>query len=274
MSFSSNSLAGNWPVVSWFKTLPLYTAVDIGSNSSSAVKAILVSTVSVDFYCPACKKESTFQGILSPDTQNSVASEMMAIKSFGIASGFWSQTIFSKQLACARAGHKATFYFQIEGGKLLKVGQYPSIADIHYGEMLDYSGALGEQRVREMNNAIELAAEGKGLAAIGYLKRIVDALLDDIRQRCSVDEAAYQLASYPARLKLLAQHADHAIPEFLLAHPEFYEVLDSDPAGLSEEQCMARFEELKFTAFFLMDQQLAADRMQKRIEQASAGQEA
>ena len=160
MSLSSNFLAANWPVADWFVKLPLYSPVDIGSNSSSAVKAILTSTLSVDFYCPSCKKDSTFQGILSADTQNSVASEMMAIKSFGIASGFWSQTIFSKQLACPRAGHKATFYFQVEDGKLVKVGQYPSIADIHYGERLDFSVALGETRTREIDKAVELAAQG------------------------------------------------------------------------------------------------------------------
>lgn len=272
MSPSSSSLAGNWPVASWFKTLPLYTAVDIGSNSSSAVKAILIATVSVDFYCPACKKESTFQGILSPDTQNSVASEMMAIKSFGIASGFWKQTIFSKQLACARAGHKATFYFQVEEGKLLKVGQYPSIADIHYGEMLDYASALGQLRVREMNNAIELAAEGKGLAAIGYLKRIIDSLLDDICQHSpQLDKNLYDEAAYPQKLSLINSHAAGVIPEFLLKNPEFYAVLDTDPATLSEEQCMQQFEQLKLTAFFLMDQNVAVARMQKLIEEANAG---
>ena len=115
-------------------------------------------------------------------------------------------------------------------------------------------------------------AEGKGLAAIGYLKRIIDSLLDDIRQRSpQLDTNAYAEAVYPQKLRLMNSHAAGVIPEFLLENPEFYAVLDTDPASLSEEQCMQRFEQLKLTAFFLMDQNVAAARMQKLIEEANAG---
>jgi len=266
MSLSSNFLAANWPVADWFVKLPLYSPVDIGSNSSSAVKAILTSTLSVDFYCPCCKKESTFQGILSPDTQNSVASEMMAIKSFGIASGFWSQTIFSKQLACPRAGHKATFYFQVEEGKLVKVGQYPSIADIHYGERLEFSAALGEARTREIDKAMELAAQGKGMGALVYLKKLVDSLTQDANTGDAVLWA--QDDSYHQRFAKLSAQAKSAIPEFLLQHPELYAVLDSDLQALSEEECLKEVEGLKTTVFFLADQKVAQVRLAKRLEEA------
>ena len=268
MSLSYNFLAANWPVADWFVKLPLYSPVDIGSNSSSAVKAILTSTLSVDFYCPSCKKDSTFQGILSADTQNSVASEMMAIKSFGIASGFWSQTIFSKQLACPRAGHKATFYFQVEDGKLVKVGQYPSIADIHYGERLDFSVALGETRTREIDKAVELAAQGKGLGALFYLKKLVDSLVQDIHAGQALTTAPGE--SYQHRFASLAAQQDVAIPQFLLQHPELYAVLDRDLQSLSEEECLQHVDGVKATVFFLADQKVAQARLAKRQVETQA----
>ena len=270
MSFSTNFLAANWPVADWFVKLPLYSPVDIGTNSSSAVKAILTSKINVDFYCPACKKESTFQGILSPDTQNSIASEMMAIKSFGIASGFWSQTIFSKQLECPRAGHKATFYFQVEEGKLVKVGQYPSIADIHYGERLAFSEALGEARTREIDKAVELASEGKGLGAITYLKKLIDSLLHDFDQDNGVSAILGASMDYQQKMAALSAQKVNSIPDFLVHHPEFYAVLNTDLQTLTEEECLTSFEGLKTVVFFLADQKVAQAKFAGRLQEAEA----
>jgi len=263
------STSTDFPVADWLLSLPLYTPVAIGSNASPTVRAILTYVAIVDFYCPACKKFTPFQGVLSLETQNSMASELMAAKSFGVAAGFWTQKKFSKELSCTRANHKTIFHFQIEDSHLLKVGQYPSIADINFGEVMAFAPALGELRTRELNKAIELAGNGAGLGAYIYLKKIFESLLEDAHQIAlsdkTWDEAGYLKANISDKVRILATH----LPSFTLEHPEHYAILDQDLDDLTDTACIEQFNALKTAVLVITDEQLAQHTRDLRISQAS-----
>ncbi|MGZ8251174.1 MAG: hypothetical protein ACXW1P_02415 [Methylophilaceae bacterium] len=263
------STSTDFPVTDWLLSLPLYTPVAIGSNASPTVRAILTYVAIVDFYCPACKKFTPFQGVLSLETQNSMASELMAAKSFGVAAGFWTQKKFSKELSCTRANHKTIFHFQIEDGHLLKVGQYPSIADINFGEVLEFASALGEQRTHELNKAIELAGNGAGLGAYIYLKKIFESLLEDAHQIAlsnkAWDEAGYLAANISNKVKILAPH----LPSFILEHPEHYAMLDHGLDELTDAICLEQFNALKTAVLVITDERLAQLTRDLRVSQAS-----
>ncbi len=260
-----------FPVVDWFKQLALYTPVDIGPSSPPAVKAILTFTGKLDFYCPNCAQEATFEGILSTETQNSISSEIMAIKGFGFASGFWTQHVFSKQLNCTRAAHSVSYYFQLQNGKLLKVGQFPAIADIHYGEVRHYLPILGEARSRDIQQAIALASSNQGIAAYSYIKKLFASLLDDAQQRAlsanhaQANHAQASYASYQQRVSALAAY----LPEFIVQHPEFYSLLDEPLESLSDSQCLAAFDALKTAVMFMVDHKMAQYQYQQRLQEAA-----
>jgi hypothetical protein len=258
-----------FPVIDWFKQLALYTPVDIGPSSPPAVKAILTFTGKLDFYCPDCAQEATFEGILSTETQNSISSEIMAIKGFGFASGFWTQHVFSKQLNCTRAGHSVSYYFQLQNGKLLKVGQFPAIADIHYGEVRHYLPILGEARSRDIQQAIALASSNLGIAAYSYIKKLFASLLGDAQQRALAANQApasdYASASYQQRVRALAAY----LPEFIVQHPEFYSLLDEPLESLNDSQCLAAFDALKTAVLFMVDHKMAQHQYQQRLQEAA-----
>jgi len=256
-------------VADWLLNLPLYSPVTIDSPTSPTVRAILTYVSIIDFYCPFCKKYTPFQGLLSTETQNSIVSERMAVKGFGVTAGFWQQKKFSKELACKRAEHKVTFHFQIEDGKLLKVGQYPSIAEINFGEALDFAEALGEQRARDLNKAIELAGLGAGLGAYIYLKKVFLSLLEDAHQKAKLkkssskhwDEACYSNAAISDKVKLLSLH----MPSIIVQHPEYYAILDRNLDQLSDQECLNRFNPLKTAVLVIADERLAAITRSRRL---------
>jgi len=260
-------------VADWLLNLPLYTPVVIDSPTSPTVRAILTYVSIIDFYCPFCKKYTPFQGLLSTETQNSIVSERMAVKGFGVTAGFWQQKKFSKELACKRAEHKVTFHFQIEDEKLLKVGQYPSIAEINFGEALEFAEALGEQRAKDLNKAIELAGLGAGLGAYIYLKKVFLSLLEDAHQKAKLkktsskhwDEVLYLTATLSDQVKLLSAE----VPSLLIQHPEYYAILDHKLDQLTDEECLNAFNALKTAVLLIADERLAAITRSRRLIELS-----
>jgi len=262
-------LSAEFLVADWLLNLPLYSPVTIDTPSTPTVRAILTYVSIIDFYCPFCKKYTPFQGLLSTETQNSIVSERMAVKGFGVTAGFWQQKKFSKELACKRAEHKVTFHFQIEDDRLLKVGQYPSIAEINFGEALEFAKALGEPRARDLNKAIELAGLGAGLGAYIYLKKVFISLLEDAHQKATHkksaskvwDEGHYLNASITEQLKLVSMH----MPAILLEHPEYYSILDKNLDQLTDEECLAGVSTLKTAVLLIADERLAAITRSRRL---------
>ncbi|MDE6340656.1 MAG: hypothetical protein K2K97_12890, partial [Muribaculaceae bacterium] len=58
-----------------------------------------------------------------------------------------------------------------------KVGQYPSVADFHIGQVRKYDKILTKDKMREFTKAIGLAANGVGIGSFVYLRRIFEHLV-------------------------------------------------------------------------------------------------
>lgn len=222
-------------VEDWLLKLAIHQPFEITSGAQSVVKSILTYAGTLDMYCPACAKMSTFKGDISTETENISQSEKFAANGFNVSSSFWLHTVFSKQLSCTRAGHAATFYFHIDDGKLFKVGQYPSLADITFGDFSEYLPILGEEKINEFNLAATLAANGAGLGALVYLKRVLNYLLDMTVQRAEVEQSKYQSVTIAAKVLLLADF----LPASFKQHADVFSVLDQDDARLTNEQSLS-----------------------------------
>ena len=61
----------------------------------------------------------------------------------------------------------------------MKIGQYPSVADIHIGQVKQYDKVLDKSILREFTKAIGLAANGVGIGSFVYLRRIFENLVYD-----------------------------------------------------------------------------------------------
>jgi hypothetical protein len=74
------------------------------------------------------------------------------------------------------------FDFLVQDRKLMKIGQYPSLADMALPKFQAYRKILGTNRAKELRLAIGLGAHGVGIGAFVYLRRIFEAVLEKHRR--------------------------------------------------------------------------------------------
>lgn len=180
-----------------------------------------------------------------------------------------SQRRFSKQLFCTRAGHLIEYHFACEDGHLIKVGQYPSTADIEKGDTDRYEAVLGREKLKELNRAIGLASHGVGIGAHVYLRRIFEGLVEDAHRVAQLtpegwDEPKYQQGRMSERIKMLKGF----LPEFLSENPQLYAILSQGIHELTEQECLANFEALKLCIEVILDEKLRQREQEQRVDAA------
>lgn len=181
----------------------------------------------------------------------------------------WKLPVFSKTIVCTRAQHFVYFHFISENNTIIKIGQYPSLADLAIGNTKRYKEVLGVERLKELNKAIGLAAHGVGIGSYVYLRRIFESLIEEARQQAkndvSWDEENYQKKRMKEKIPLL----ENFLPQFILDHPELYGILSLGIHELTEEQCLANFEALKQAILVIADERLHNIERKKRYSEAS-----
>ena len=86
-------------------------------------------------------------------------------------------------LKCKRYNNLFHFFIHLEKDEtgntisIAKVGQYPSIADLHIKQIHRYDKVLNKDKMKELTKAIGLAANGIGIGSFVYLRRIFEHLV-------------------------------------------------------------------------------------------------
>lgn len=258
-----------------FLKTPLYE--EVGGKREELVKLVLTFNGTLDTYCPGCKQIATFRGLVSEETTRliNVAKQIgfTPISGRGGASVFrgWDQPRIDKALICTRNGHPIRYYFTCEEDHILKVGQYPSMADIEKGDTDKFEPVLGRERLKELNRGIGLASHGVGIGAHVYLRRIFETLVEEAHAVASKDkgwdEGKYGQARMAERIQLLDGH----LPRFLSENPRLYAILSNGIHELTEQQCLANFEALKLCIEVILDEKLTE---RSKLDRAEAARKA
>ena len=140
--------------------------------------------------------------------------------------------------------------------KIMKVGQYPSIADIHIGQVKQYDKVLEKAYLKEYTKAIGLAANGVGVGSFVYLRRVFEKLVDDAFKIASkesrVEKTIYQKSRMEERLKLLKGY----LPPFIVDNSQIYGILSKGLHELDEDECLAYFTCMKSSIEMILDEQI------------------
>lgn len=82
-------------------------------------------------------------------------------------SPFERDNIWFVTLSCGRYGDKIdlVLFLRAEDHAIMKIGQYPSVADIHKGQIKKYDKVLTVSEMHEFSKAIGLAANGVGIGS-------------------------------------------------------------------------------------------------------------
>lgn len=159
------------------------------------------------------------------------------------------------QYQCAlNEQHYTDYVVRANGNIIIKIGQYPSVADLAFPELKDYKKILSKDDMREIRRAIGLYAQGIGVGSFVYLRRIFEHLIDSAKNTAisegKFDEESYVKAHVDERIKMLKDY----LPAMLVDNPVFYSIVSKGIHELSEEECTTYFPVLKDAIFVILRQ--------------------
>ena len=155
--------------------------------------------------------------------------------------------------------------------QLSKVGQYPSVADFHIGQVHKYSKVLPQDKMREFTKAIGLAANGVGIGSFVYLRRIFEYLVFEAHEVAKSKNTAFNEVSYSSgRMNEKIQMLSGYLPDFLVENNTIYGILSKGIHELSENVCNQHFSILRESIEMILDEKL--DTYQKEQKKKSITQ--
>lgn len=146
-----------------------------------------------------------------------------------------------------------------------KVGQYPSVADFHIGQVHKYDKVLPKDKMREFTKAIGLAANGVGIGSFVYLRRIFEYLVFEAHEVAksknpSFDKTAFTSGRMDEKIQMLSGY----LPDYLVEHHAIYGILSKGIHELGEEECKKYFPILKASIELILDEKLEAYQKEMR----------
>ena len=255
--------------------IPLYHKVDASNGYNDIVKDLEQSNdvIKVEGYNPIHKKESTFYlerglgELLECSTgPYGPGNDFYNTYSTFILKGLKVKSIVFK---CQRYDDEITIlvYHDYEKSILIKVGQYPSVADIHIGQIKRYDKVLEKPALREFAKAIGLAANGVGVGSFIYLRRIFEGLIYDAyneeKEKDEIDVEEFEKQRMDEKIKILHSY----LPTFVVEHSSIYGILSKGIHELSEEECLAYFDTMRASIEMILDQRVELREKQKKEEE-------
>lgn len=246
--------------------VPLYAKYDISGLPVEIIKKIENFSGPIDIYCLECKQLSVFESERrrqSPGTPPRITS---GVKMDEGHSHHFDRT-FAVTLKCTRVlSHTFLVYFLVRNKTLIKVGQYPSLADLQLKGLDKYGKILGQKERQEFAKAIGLHAHGVGVGSFVYLRRIFENLIETAHKKAQGqsdwNEAVYQRERVHERILALRDY----LPETLITNANIYSILSKGLHELSEDECLKYFETLKQGIELILDEELERRAKTERLK--------
>ena len=148
--------------------------------------------------------------------------------------------------------HKVYFDLLTTDTKLIKIGQYPSIADLEMPEMKRYKSILNSY-YSEFKKAIGLFSHGIGVGAFVYLRRIIEFLIFEKYKQASdelkIDEKGFCIMKFNEKIKALEEY----LPKVLVKNRNMYAIVSKGIHELGENECLKMFPQLRVGIELILD---------------------
>ena len=258
------------PNDSFLSDLQLYKELELDEEKEKRLKYRIegikgtIPTKSYGFfdcYCPYCKKESTFQS----EENIKVIYQIPYVDEERLE----FETVLLATYCCSRdATHKVLFIFKKKGNILLKLGQYPSKADLEVDKLSKYSKVLSSDYISDLSRAIGLASHGIGAGSLVYLRRVFEFLLEEAHQEAlkqnKIDDNQYDSCRRVVeKIELLKDF----LPEFMAQNKTIYGILSKGIHELTEEECLAFFDTLRVSSEMILDEKVSKNKKEKKCKE-------
>lgn len=266
----------------FLQTAGLYDSIDITKDNIGELCDLIGGKVRISAYCVECKEMRVFSmtpiEFVFKDDERKLAIHSLSNDLIGhqnvqklcepapgaTARRNWYWTNWQTENAtrviqfpfvCAMDDkHHLDYIVQTDGNTMIKIGQFPSVADLSFPELDEYKGVIDESERKELRRAIGLHAQGIGVGSFVYLRRIFERILEAAKQQAesdgAVDLSNYRLLHIPERIQLLKGY----LPDMISANPAIYGIVSKGIHELSEEDCIKYFPMLKDSIILTLKQ--------------------
>lgn len=164
---------------------------------------------------------------------------------------------YAVMLTCRRKQSSIEFFLYKTEKTVIKIGQYPSLADLQCAEIgKKYDKVLPKQDLHDLKKAIGLSAHGAGAGSLVYLRRIFENVIWETYKEHQKDLGAsgdnFKKKRMDEKVSVLATF----LPSQLVEMKSAYVVLSKGIHELSEDECLAYFPVLKLSIELILDQRI------------------
>lgn len=217
----------------------LYEVFDLSEWEEEALIDFFMGGGTIDAWCPICDKQSVYHlkskqpGLLATESRKKLS---------------YTETI-NLEAVCSRGGIETyngcnsilSIIFKKDGNKVIKIGQYPSIADLDFGSLDSAFKELEKDHRKELGTAVGLYSHGVGIGSFVYLRRIFESLVENAHQEAAKqngwDDAIYNKSRMVEKIKLLSGF----LPNRIVKSASIYAILSKGIHELSENECKKKF---------------------------------
>ena len=258
----------------FLKTAGLYHSIEICENNITDLIELIKGNIKISTYCKECKRERFFRmkpveyyfesgpeghekivcrnlGEEIESLQNLIFSKKVREEKDFIAEWRWincqiadTVRIMKLEYICSmNEKHHLDYVVLTTDNSMMKIGQYPSVADMTFPELDAYKHVISKEDRKELGTAIGLFASGVGAGSYVYLRRILERLVYQAKETAGdvIDDEKFEQARMSERVKML----DGYLPEVLINNTTIYGILSKGIHELSEEECRKYFPVVK-----------------------------
>lgn len=254
----------------FLQTAGLYDSKEICEDNITDLIELLKGNVKISVYCKECKQERVFT--MKPieyyfetgpegdeeiscaslgKTIESLQNMIFSTKKSSVEEWKWinrqiadTTRLMKLEYICSmNEEHHLDYIVLATDNSMMKIGQYPSIADMTFPELDDYKHVISKEDRKELGTAIGLYASGVGAGSYVYLRRILERLVYQAKEAAAdtIDSEMFEQARVAEKIKMLEGY----LPDILVKNTTIYGILSKGIHELSEEECRKHFPVVK-----------------------------
>lgn len=258
----------------FLQTAGLYDSKEICEDNITDLIELLKGNVKISAYCKECKQERVFSmkpieyyfetgpegnekiscaslGEEIELLQNMIFSTKVRQENSPVEEWKWinwqiadTTRLMKLEYICSmNEEHHLDYIVLATDNSMMKIGQYPSIADMTFPELDAYKHVISKEDRKELGTAIGLFASGVGAGSYVYLRRILERLVYQAKEAAAdaIDNEMFEQARVAEKIKMLEGY----LPDILVKNTTIYGILSKGIHELSEEECRKYFPVVK-----------------------------
>ena len=258
----------------------LYKKIQITEENIEQLIEFIGGECKISVYCPECREERVFSTeSFRVHSDNGYISGKVFVNDFQVRLGRahfvggndgvknakdwmlknWRELEFPLTLMitlCCAMDSTHRLYYVIHAYEkcLIKIGQYPSIATLSFSELDEYRHVMDDSVRKEFGTALGLFANGVGIGAYTYLRRIFESIIIKASET-AIDEGNIEKRAFnEARVTEKINMVKDELPETIVDNPVLYGIISKGIHELSEEECIEYFPVMKDSILLILNQ--------------------